>query len=57
VVPTLDCAPDFGLQLTLTGAIPPLNLGSENFMSVFPRVPLSVTDAIVGHVRLNGAEG
>jgi hypothetical protein len=55
VVPTLNCEPDFGLQLTVTGAVPPLNLGLANFTAVFPLFPLSVTGAIVGHVRLNGA--
>jgi hypothetical protein len=55
VVPTLNGEPDFGLQLTVTGAVPPLTVGSANFTAVFPLFPLSVTGAIVGHVRLNGA--
>ena len=57
MVPTLNCEPDFGLQLTVTGAVPPLNVGSGNLTAVFPLFPLSVIGAIVGHVRLNGAGG
>jgi hypothetical protein len=57
VVPTLNCEPDFGLQVTVTGAVPPLNVGLANLTAVFPLFPLSITGAIVGHVRLNGAEG
>jgi hypothetical protein len=53
----MNCEPDFGVQLTMTGAVPPLNVGSANFTSVFPLFPLSVTIAIVGHVRLSGAGG
>ena len=53
MVPTLKCEPDFGLQRTVIGTVPPLNVGSPNFTSVFPLFPLSVTDAIVGHVRLS----
>ena len=57
MVPTLNCEPDFGLQLTVTGAVPPLNVGLGNLTAVFPLFPLSVIGAIVGHVRLNGAGG
>jgi hypothetical protein len=57
VVPTLNCEPDFGLQLTVTGAVPPLNVGLANLTAVFPLFPLSVIGAIVGHVRLIGAGG
>ena len=52
--PTLSCEPDFGLQVTVTGAVPPLNVGSANLTAVFPPFPLSVTGAILGHVRLSG---
>jgi hypothetical protein len=54
VVPTLNCEPDRGLQLAVTGAVPPLNVGSANLTAVFP-LPVSITGAIVGHVRLSGA--
>jgi hypothetical protein len=57
VVPTLNCEPDFGLQLTVTGVVPPLNVGLANLTAVFPLFPLSVTGAIVGHVRLSGGAG
>jgi hypothetical protein len=57
VVPMPNCEPDFGLQLTMTGAVPPLNVGLPNLTAAFPLFPLSVAGAIVGHVRLNGAWG
>jgi hypothetical protein len=57
VVPTLNSEPDFGLQLTVTGAVPPLNVGLANLTAVLPLFPLSVTGAIVGHVRLSGGAG
>jgi len=57
VVPTLKCEPDFGLQVTVTGAVPPPNVGLANFTTVFPLFPLSVIGAIVGHFRLSGAAG
>jgi hypothetical protein len=57
VVPMPNCEPDFGLQLTVTGAVPPLKVGLVNLTAPFPLFPLSVAGAIVGHVRLNGAWG
>ena len=54
MVPTLSCEPDFGLQVTVTGAVPPVNVGLANLTAVFPLFPLSVTGAIVGHVSLSG---
>ena len=54
MVPTFSCEPDFGLHATVTGAVPPLNVGLANLTAVFPLFPLSVTGAIVGHVRLSG---
>ena len=57
MLPTLSCEPDFGLQLMVTGAVPPLNVGSANLTAVFPLFPLSVTGVIVGHVSLSGGAG
>ena len=55
MVPMPNCEPDFGLQVTATGAVPPLNVGLANLTAAFPLFSLSVAGAIVGHVRLNGA--
>jgi hypothetical protein len=52
-----NCEPDFGLQLRVTGAVPPLKVGLANLTAAFPLFPLSVAGAIVGHVRVNGALG
>jgi hypothetical protein len=57
MVPTPNCEPDFGLQLIVTGAIPPAVVGSANFTTVVPLLPLSVTGAILGQVRLSGPGG
>ena len=57
MVPTPNPEPDFGLQVTVTGAVPPLNVGLANRTAVFPLLTLSLTGAIVGHVRLSGAAG
>jgi len=56
-VPTPNCDPDFGLHLTVTGAVPPLKVGLVNLTAAFSLFPLSVAGAIVGHVRLNGVWG
>ena len=57
MVPTLNCEPDFGLQLMVTGPVPPLNVGLANLTAVFPLFPLAVTGAIAGHIRLSGGAG
>lgn len=57
MVPTPNSDPDLGLQVTVTGAVPPLNVGLANFTAVFSLLTLSLTGAIVGHVRLSGAAG
>jgi hypothetical protein len=55
VVPTLNCEPDFGRQLTDTGAVPPLNVGSVNRTIPFPPLSLSITGSIVGHLNVRGS--
>ena len=54
VVPTRNWEPDFGVQVTLTGAVPPLDVGLANVTFAFPLLPGAVTGAIVGHARVNG---
>jgi hypothetical protein len=57
VVPTLNCEPDFGLQLMVTGAVPPLNVGSANFTVILPLCPVSTTGVIAGHFKVSEAGG
>jgi hypothetical protein len=57
VVPALNCEPDLGLQLMMTGAVPPLIAGSANCTAVLSPLFLSFTGAIVGHVSPSGGGG
>jgi hypothetical protein len=50
----LNCEPELGVQLVLTGAFPPPTVGFANFTTAFPLLPLAVTGAMVGHVIASG---
>jgi len=50
----LNCEPESGVQLVLTGAFPPFTVGFANFTTAFPLLPFAVTGAIVGQVIVSG---
>jgi len=49
VEPTGNWEWDFGVQLVLTGAVPPLKTGSSYFTTAFPLFPLMMTAGMCGH--------